>query len=123
MNQPVAFGEQTESKMLSLGGWMKFVGTVQAVLCGLGMLFVGVSLLAVLTAPLLALPVLVLGGVVGVYLWQGVLTISAGDRFRDIATENDRELLVFLFEKLRPIFIIEAVVAGIRVVAVIWGML
>lgn len=123
MNQPVVFGEQTEGKMLSLGGWMKFVGTVQAVMCGLGLLFVGVSMLAVLAAPLMALPIVILGGVLAVYLWQGVMTISAGDRFKDIATENDRDLLVFLFDKLRPIFIIEAVVAGIRVLAVVWGML
>jgi hypothetical protein len=101
--------------MASLGKWMKLLGIAQAA-ASLGLLFfVAYGSLAVITegSPILAVVGAGVAVLLALFLRQALALLAAADHFAHTEVEpaEAHEHLVLAFQRLRPVFVIDAALA------------
>jgi fatty acid desaturase len=100
-----------------LARWMRIVGTIQMAFAGMCLLvfsllaLVGGAMLGGGMGMLLAL-IPIIG--FGVWLLQGLRTQAAGEQLKNLAESHEIDYLELAFTRLRVVFIIDIIIAVLR---------
>jgi hypothetical protein len=100
-----------------LARWMRIVGTIQIALAGMCLLLwsalalIGGAMLGGAVGMLVAL-IPIIG--FGVWLLQGLRTQAAGEQLKNLAEAHDIDYLELAFTRLRTVFIIDIIIAVLR---------
>ncbi len=116
-----------EAIVISLGKWMKFVGVFTAIVAGLGLVGGLLSGFAACSggashSALAAFMLLFIGVVVaGPFIWQGVVTSTAGELFGAAAMDPDPQMIAIGMRKLRTAHLIQVIALTVLVLLSIVG--
>jgi fatty acid desaturase len=100
-----------------LARWLRIVGTIQIALAGMCLLvwtvltLIGGAMLGGSIGMLVAL-IPIIG--FGVWLLQGLRTQAAGEQLKNLAEAHDIDYLELAFTRLRIVFIIDIIIAILR---------
>lgn len=121
----VALPLRLHEHMASLGNWMKLLGIAQAV-GSIGGLFIGAFAAMTLVTAGAGGAAIVLGVLtllLALFFRQALLLLAAADHFAETASDVDsaHEHVVLAFERLRPVFVIDAAIAMCMITAFLIG--
>lgn len=100
-----------------LARWLRIVGTIQIALAGMCLLLfsvfalIGGAMLGGSVGMLITL-IPIIG--FGVWLLQGLRTQAAGEQLKNLAEAHDIDYLELAFTRLRIVFIIDIIIAVLR---------
>lgn len=100
-----------------LARWMRIVGTIQIAMAGMCLLLfsvialIGGAMMGGSVGMLIAL-IPIIG--FGVWLLQGLRTQAAGEQLKNLAEARDIDYLELAFTRLRTVFVIDIIIALLR---------